>query len=142
MRRLRTKNEDALRSELKSGAGGSIELRCAHRLHAVLLVSVGRSCYEVARWLGNDARSVERWVHAYTLLGADGLRDGPHGGRPARLTPPTARQLALELNAGPGSCGYPQPSWSGKLLARHVLHRYGIRLSVRHCQRLLKEAKQ
>ena len=138
MRRLRPPTEDAIRAALASALHRSGELRFMHRLDAVLLVSIGHSCYEVARWFGENVRSVERWVHAYELRGPDGLLDHPPAGRPPQLTPQQFQHLAPELAREPGAFGYPQPRWSGKLLARHVERNYGVHLSLRQCQRLLQ----
>ena len=141
MRKLRPVSEDALRAALASAMHGSCESRFIHRLHAVLLVSLGRSCYEVAHWFGEDPRSVERWIHAYDLRGIDGLREHPHTGRPARLTASQSELLAAELAREPCACGYAHSHWTGKLLARHVEHRYDVSLSLRQCQRLLQRAR-
>lgn len=141
MQRLRPQNPDALRAELAAAARRSVELRCAHRLHAVLLVAVGHSCRQVGSWLGDDARSIERWVHAFELRGADGLKSHPSSGRPARLTPAQRAQLALDLAGDPGDHGFSQPRWSGKLLALHLERRFGIALGQRHCQRLLLQLR-
>ncbi len=141
MRRLQPPIENALRAAVVSALHRSGEMRFMHRLDAVLLVSLGHSCYEVARWFGENARSVERWVHAYELHGPDGLHEHPHAGRPTQLTPQQSQHLAPELAGEPGASGYPQLRWSGKLLARHVELKYGVHLSLRHCQRLLRDAK-
>ncbi len=103
----------------------------------MLLVSQGRSCYEVAHWFDEDPRTVERWVHAFVVGGADGLVDHHHGGRPGRLTGSQLQQLALELALDPRQAGYPQSRWSGKLLALHLERSYGVSVSVRQCQRML-----
>ena len=138
MRRLQLATEDAIRADLASALHRSGELRFMHRLDAVLLISVGHSCYEVAHWFGENARTIERWVHAYELHGSDGLQDHPHAGRPTKLTPQQSQQLAPALAGEPGACGYSEPRWSGKLLARHVERNYGVHLSLRQCQRLLQ----
>ncbi len=140
MRRLQPRIDETLRTALASALHRSGELRFMHRLHAVLLVSFGRSCYEVALWFGENPRSIERWVHAYGRSGCEGLHDHHHGGRPPRLTRPQSQLLARELAGGPGHCGYTQSHWCGKLLARHLERDYGVRLSLRHCQRLLQAA--
>lgn len=142
MHRLHPLNPDTLRTELAAAACRSAEWRYAHRLHAVLLVGVGHSCYEVASWLGDDARSIERWVHAFDRHGVDGLKGHPGSGRPARLTPTQTAKLALDLASHPAEHGFAQPRWSGKLLAQHLERRFGIQLSQRHCQRLLQQRQR
>lgn len=112
--------------------------RFVHRLHAVVLVSAGRSCLEVAAWFGDDRRTIERWVRRWATDGVMALHDIPHVGRPARLTPQASMQLAKDLSGTPRACGHDQPQWSGKLLARHLSRDHGVNLSARQCQRLLK----
>lgn len=141
MHKLRPPAEDTIRAALTSALHRSDELRFMHRLDAVLLVSLGHSCYEVAHWFGENARSIERWVHSYKLHGPDGLHDHPRAGRAAQLTPQQFQHLAPELTGEPCRCGYPQPRWSGKLLAQHLERNYGVHLSLRHCQRLLQNSK-
>ena len=138
MHRLRPLTEESLLAVLTSELHRSSELRFMHRLHAVLLVSVGRSCYEVAGWFNIDRRSVERWIHAYEQYGAEGLREQQRSGRPAQLTAQQVQQLGLELAVDPGRAGYPQLRWSGKLVAVHLDRHYGVSLGERHCQRLLQ----
>jgi transposase len=104
----------------------------------VLLVAEGLSCYEVARWFGEDPRTIERWVHALDARGMEGLREHHAGGRPARLTAEQAQRLALELERAPDASGYAKRAWSGKLLTQHLQGSYGIKLSARQCQRLLR----
>ena len=129
---------DAIRGELAAAILVSTELRSMHRLHAVLLVSLGHSCTEVAEWFGDSPRSVERWVHAYEAGGLDGLHDPPHGGRPAALSVMQLQELRSELAWPPAGFGYGQLSWSGKLMALHLERHYGVVLSQRQCLRLLQ----
>lgn len=138
MRKLQPAGSGTLLTALATAVRGSRELRYVHRLHAVLLVSRGRSCYEVGHWFAEDPRTVERWVRAFELAGPDGLVERPRRGRPAHLTPMQQDQLRRELAIGPTGAGYPHRRWTGKLLARHLECRYGVCLSLRHCQRLLR----
>lgn len=143
MHRLQPLTEDLLRATLKNDMRRSSQLRSIHRLHAVLLVSLGHSCYEVAHWFGEDPRSIERWVNAYGFHGAKGLQDQQRTGRPARLTPQQSQQLKLELSQHePGAFGWSQTYWSGKLLVRHLERDYGVALSLRQCQHMLQCARR
>jgi transposase len=107
----------------------------------MLLVAEGRSCYEVARWFRIDARTIERWVRQFEDLGPDGLRDHPHPGRPARVNDKQAERLESDLAQLPKLLGYGESRWTGSLLARHLDSYYGIRLSVRQSQRLLRSLR-
>jgi transposase len=127
-----------MRELIRASLRISREQRYLHRLHCVLLVAEGRSCYEVARWFGEAPRTIERWVNALDQHGVEGLREHPSGGRPAKLGPDQTQRLMLDLAQPPRLCGYPKRSWSGALLTQHLAERYGIRLSPRQCQRLLR----
>ncbi len=138
MHRLAKPDKDALRAALNAAMHRSADARFIHRLHAVLLVGAGHGCYDIAAWLGDDARSIERWVRLFATGGAAGLHDAPRPGRPARLTGAQAERLADELRAGPLAFGHAQARWSGKLLARHLRANFDVAFSVRSCQRLLR----
>lgn len=138
MRRLCPPEERRLRSLLASASRASAQTRYLHRLHAVLLVSIGRSCYEVARWFGDDPRSVERWVHAFETAGDAGLHDHHAGGRKSQLTAAQAEALAHDLTQAPSALGYHHARWSAKLIALHVQARFDIRLSARQCLRMYR----
>ena len=105
MRKLRPECDASFRATLAAAALRSDELRFMHRLHVVLLVSLGHSCYEVAKWIAEDPRSVERWVHAYQAQGCEGLREHHGGGRPARLTRTQRDALAQALAGSPTALG-------------------------------------
>jgi transposase len=138
MRKLAPSGAHWLRELIHAAVKGSDEQRYLHRLHCVLLVAEGRSCYEVARWFGESPRTIERWVHALDDRGMEGLREHHGGGRPARLTAAQAQRLATELQRVPDAQEYPKRAWSGRLLTKHLQGTYGIKLSARQCQRLLR----
>ena len=138
MRKLSLDSAQALRNVIHASLKISGEQRLLHRLHCVLLIAEGRSCYEVARWFGEAPRTVERWVHAVELHGVEGLREHPAGGRPAKLPAAQLQRLALELQKPPHVSGYAKREWSGKLLTQHLEGCYGIKLSQRQCQRMLR----
>ncbi len=142
MRRLSPPDAQDLRALVAGATHDSPELRYFHRLHVVLMVALGQSCYLVAQWFGHSPRSVERWVHAYQLRGSAGLMDHPHGGRKAAIDKGLSQQLISDLGHAPADWHYPQQRWSGKLLERHLRHRYQISLSLRHCQRLMRTFQQ
>jgi hypothetical protein len=73
----------ALRSEIPR----SEEARYAHRLHGVLLVSQGPSCYEFGEVCGQDPTTLQRWVRRFETSGVSGLQDQERPGWPQRLTP-------------------------------------------------------
>jgi putative transposase len=138
LRKLTLSSAKSVRDLIHASVKTSCEQRFLHRLHCVLLIAEGRSCYEVARWFGEHPRTIERWVHALVLHDVEGLREHHAGGRPAKLIGEQAQRLALDLQKPPRLSGYPKREWSGKLLTQHLEGSYGLKLSVRQCQRLLR----
>lgn len=138
MRKLDFKNPTSARELIKASFSSSIEHRFLGRLHCVLLVVEGRSCYEVARWFGKDPRTVERWVHGFDQRGIAALREHRSGGRPAKLSAKQVQRLAHDLQKPPHASGYPEREWSGRRLAQHLELCYGTKLSTRQCQRVMR----
>ena len=108
-----------------------------HRLDCVLMVALGRSCSEVADWIGVDRRTIERWVHAAYVSGMAGLVEVHVGGRPPTFTSTQMEGVWPVLKASPQAFGYPESQWTGKRLALHLAKHLGITMSVRTCQRLI-----
>lgn len=116
----------------------SAESRYDHRLHGVLAVCRGLSCYEAAAVWGRSPRAVENWVRRFHDDGMPGLREKRRPGRPAILTEAQGRLLDSDLRRGPEALGLAGGRWSGRLLRRHLSENYGASLGLRQCQRLIK----
>jgi transposase len=76
-------------------------------------------------------------VHAFRKDGMKGLHEHHSGGRRAKLTDEQMQCLTADLQKLPRVFEYPEREWRGKLLAQHVEDCYGIKLSVRQCQRII-----
>ncbi len=116
----------------------SKEARYGHRLHGILSMCRGLNCYESAAVWGSSPRSLEYWVRRFDENGVDGLQEKKRPGRPSGLKSDDFKQLRKELAADPILCGFPERQWNGRMLGEHLGKSYKVRLSVRHCQRLLK----
>lgn len=101
-----------LRELIHASVKTSCEPRFLHRLHCLLLIAEGRSCYEVARWFGEDPRTIERWVHALDWYGIEGLREHHAGGRPPSwltsncstlLSTCRSRRTCADIQSGDGA---------------------------------------
>jgi transposase len=138
MKALQIVKARALKLAVQKEIRRSAESRYDHRLHGVLLVCQGCSCAAVGAWLGEHPATVQRWVHRLAAGGCPGLREGVRAGRPRRLTEATSAKLAQDLRGRPRDLGYDQDHWNGKLLARHLRHKYELQLGPRQCQRLLR----
>jgi len=137
MRKLSLSGAKWVRELIHASVKTSCEQRFVLRVCCVLLIAGGRSCYEVARWFGEDPRSIERWVHALDEHEVEGLPAHPAGGRPAKLAGEQAQCVALDLQMLRLS-EYTKREWSGRLLTQHLEGSYGVKLNARQCQRMLR----
>lgn len=119
----------------------SRESRYDHRLHGILFVSRGLSCYDAAAIWGRSPRTVEYWVRRFRRDGVEGLWEHPRSGRPAALSAGQRAQVLRELGEGPERAAPGARRWTGALLRRHLSRSYGVDLGVRQCQRLLGAAR-
>lgn len=117
----------------------SDEARYDHRLHSILLVAQGMTCPEVAKKLGDSARTVEYWVHRFEDEGFSGLADADHAGRPKRINENQIREIDLALRKPPVAIGLHGNLWDGKTLSLFIKNKYSINLGVRQCQRLFRQ---
>ena len=139
MRKLQVSDAAIMRIALQQEILRSEESRYDHRLHGVLLVSGGMSCYEVGEHLGQDPVTVQRWVRAFNAEGFAGLREGERSGRPTRLGPAQGSELEQVLRQSPRTLGYGQNLWDGKLLAHHLREECDLALGVRQCKRIFRQ---
>jgi transposase len=102
-------------------------------LHCVLLAGQGLSCYEVATLFGENPRTIERWVKEAERFGAERLKERKRGGRRPALERNALEALRQSLPGG--------ATWTGRSLQSHLDRTYAVHLSIRQCQRLLKELR-
>lgn len=136
---MKISHADLKRLAIRQEIERSEESRYDHRLHALLLVSVGRSCTEVAQWFGESSTTVQRWLRRFEEDGFAGLHEGARPGRPRTLDARQLQQLALEVERSPREFGIDADGWDGPMLARHLERNHRVRLGVRQCQRLFKQ---
>lgn len=139
MRKLQIQDAEWMKVALQQEIARSEESRYDHRLHGVLLVCSGRSCYEVADLLGHSPRTIQYWVQRFERSGLAGLEEGERSGRPSALDISIRRRIGQDLRCSPRDFGYGQNLWDGKLLHFHLRERYDVRLGVRQCQRLFHQ---
>lgn len=136
MRRLEIKDVEVFQAALEDEIFRYPEGRYYHRLHVVLHVLKGASCYEAAQVYGHSPRTVEYWVHRLKARGLEGLREEQRPGRPPRLSSAQQEILKKDLSRSPRELGYDRNLWDGPLLSHHLEHRFSIRLGIRQCQYL------
>lgn len=131
-----------LRNAVRQHVSTSREQRFCYRALCVLLIAEGHRPNQVAEWLGEHTRTLERWRKRYLDNGLDGLIDETSPGRPPKLSSDEWERLRTELGQPPATFGLDGKKWQGKLLRDHLTSRYGIEFSLRQCQRLLKQYRQ
>ena len=139
MRKLAIQDAEIMKVAIQQEIVRSEESRYDHRLHGVLLVCAGKSCYEVAELFGHSPRTIEYWVERFEQSGFAGLEDRERKGRPAALDERTIRKINDDLRRLPRDLGYDQNLWDGKLLSHHLAAGYNLQLGVRQCQRLFRK---
>lgn len=138
MKKLQISDRDIMSLAIQQEISRSEEARYDHRLHGVLLVCGGLSCYQVADLFGQHSTTIERWVNNFERNGFAGLADCERPGRPRRLTADQWNAMNGDLRKRPRELGYHQNLWDGKLLSHHLRQSYGVDLSVRQCQRIFR----
>lgn len=136
MRRLEIKDAEIMMLAIQDEISRSAEARYDHRLHGVLMVSKGISCYEVGDILGHSPRTIEYWVKRFEAKGFAGLQEKPRSGRPSRIDDEIMERVGKDLRQCPRELGYTQNSWDGILLSHHLAQAYGVKIGVRQCQRI------
>ncbi len=139
MRRLEISDREIMQIALRNEILRSEGARYDHRLHGVLLVSQGMSCYKVGEILGHDPTTIQRWIQSFEKRGFSGLEDQERPGRPQRLTPEGLERVNRDLRKSPREFGYAQNLWDGKLLSHHIVQTQKVVLKVRQCQRLFHQ---
>ncbi len=109
------------------------------RLDAVLLLLYELSPRDVAHWLGESERTLQRWKKRFHEKGVEGLKHIRHSGRPPRVPANILHELFADLSRPPTAAGYPATEWRGRLVQQHLKTRYKIALSLRQAQRLLQK---
>lgn len=136
MRKLEIQDARIMRMAVQNEIARSEESRYDHRLHGILLVCQGFSCYEVADILGHSPRTIQYWVQRFEESGFAGLEEKERIGRPTKLDEKMLEQVGKDLRHSPLEFGYSQNLWDGKLLSHHLTTCYGVQIGVRQCQRV------
>lgn len=126
-------------SALKKEIRRSREARYDHRLHALLLVAQGMTCPDVANALGDPPRTVQYWVQNFQGRGFKGIRERNRPGRPSKLRPEHLDFIEEALMRSPEDFGFEAKRWDGKSLSKFIQENCQILLSVRQCQRLIRQ---
>lgn len=133
---------DAERADLEAAAAAEKGVRRWKRYRAILLRGEGLTVAAVAGALRCSEASVYAWTARWRAAGADGLREGDHGGGKAKLGAGGEAALAALLASDPQARGHHATGWTVPLLGtelaaaghaagdrtiRRAVHRLGYR---------------
>jgi len=109
------------------------------RLLAVTQKSNGRTFEDIAKEHGVSIRTVQRWISAYLQMGTKGLEIKKPGGTKFRITNEDREIMLSVLFNDPNIFGYIRNNWSLRSLAKCLTEEFGIPISFKHLQRILKD---
>jgi transposase len=118
----------------------SEESRYIHRLHGVLLVLLGLSTVKAGKLLGDPQRTIAHWVIQFRAHGLNGLKEEKFG-RPEILSLAQKEKLASALARSPRDVGIKADAWTGAIVSSFLRKHCGVKLTARHCSRLLRAFK-
>jgi transposase len=142
MKRLELEHKTNILTQIRNYLERNSESKFIHRLQVVLLFGEREkeTCESLGALFGNSPRSISNWIKKLNQTGViESLRCNDKAGRPMRLTQSQKHELKMILQEKPEMHGEAGKRWKGMNLSRFISRRYGVDLSVRACQLLLRE---
>ena len=112
------------------------------RRTAVRKVAEGRSCTDVADFLGVHVETVRRWVRAHKSGGDAGLAGTPHTGRKPFLTPAQQAEALGWLARKPTELGFRTDLWTAARVAQLVREKFGVAYHPNYLREWLTKRRQ
>jgi transposase len=116
---------------------GSAEELERRRVRAVNLLEQGESPSIVARILGVQETSLQRWRRMARQ--EEGLKSKPPSGRPARLTDKDCERLETLMLQGPEAHGWPNNLWTGSRVRKLIKDHFGVEYNPEYVCEILKK---
>jgi transposase len=142
MKRLELENKMNITSQIRNYFERNEEFKFIHRLQVILLFAdkEKETCESLGSQFGNSPRSISNWIKKLNRTGTiESLRCNDKTGRPSRLTQAQKHELRIVLSEKPEKQGESGKRWNGTNLSRFIRRYYGVDLSVRACQLLLRD---
>ena len=95
-------------------------------LLAILAVTDGQSCDEVALTLRVTPKTVHHWARVLLVDGLPGLTWKKPTGRPPKLTKTQKHELAELIEAGPLQAGFASACWRSQMMQQLIHERFGV----------------
>ena len=116
---------------------GSAEELERRRRRAVELIDQGEDKQDVARILGVQLRSVNRWLQHRREQGDKGMSARPHPPRACRLSPGQQRQVLSWIRQSPLAFGFSTELWTAARVASLIQKRLHVHYHPHYLSRWL-----
>lgn len=107
-----------------------------HRVEMVNLVLAGMVPSKLSKLCGDSKNAITLWVKTADERGFNALRDKKQTGRPPKLSKDQLAEIRKAVEHDDPKV-YDLAVWDGPALSSFIKKRYGVKLGVRQCQRLL-----
>lgn len=108
------------------------------RIEIMLLADVGKSQTQICKILGCSQEMARYWITVAQVGLADKWQERPIG-RPKIVNDQYIQRLKELFSHNPRKYGYAFSSWTSQWLSKHLATEFGIEISDRHINRLLKQ---
>lgn len=108
------------------------------RIEIMLLADEGQSQAQICKALGCSQETARHWITIARMGQAHCWESSPIG-RPKAANEEYLERLEELVSQSPKECGYPFRRWTAQKLSKHLGQEFGIELSDRHVNRLLKQ---
>lgn len=108
------------------------------RIEIILLADAGKAQTEISTALKCSAETARYWMYVAQAGQAHLWNERPMG-RPKEVTQEYLHRLAELVQSNPKEHGYPFRRWTAQWLSKHLAKEFGLEISDRHINRLLKE---
>lgn len=108
------------------------------RIQIMLLAAEGKTQTQICQTLGCSQGTARHWILMAQAGQAHNWNDSPIG-RPKTVSDQYLERLKELASNSPRDYGYSFRRWTGQWLSKHLAKEFGIELSDRHINRLLKD---
>lgn len=108
------------------------------RIEIMLLADEGKTQTEICKALGCSQGTARHWIFMAQAGLAHNWDDNPIG-RPKSVNEQYLERLKELVNQSPKEFGYSFRRWTAQWLSKHLVQEFGISVSDRHINRLLKD---
>lgn len=130
-------NPEVLLEQGKAIMSSTDEARFHFKVFAVNMVLAGCPVSQISSLAGVSKVAVTGWVKTADEQGFAALRPRQHPGRPPKLSAKQCAAIDSAIQSDPKDFGF--KIWDGPSLSSYISNTFGVKLSVRQCQRLFHD---